>query len=50
MRDLAREAAANGALLPPAYHRLYRLWFACGFPAFAAVLAIIWLMVAKPGF
>jgi len=48
MRDLARAAAAAGEPLPPAYHRLYRIWFAFGFPAFAAVLAIIWLMVAKP--
>ncbi len=49
MRDLARGAAAAGAPLPPAYHRLFRLWFAFGFPAFAAVLAIFWLMIARPG-
>ena len=48
MRDLAQAAADAGEPLPPAYHRLYRVWFAFGFPAFAAVLAIIWLMVAKP--
>lgn len=48
MRDLAREAAAKGAPLPAHYHRLYRLWFACGFPAFLAVLAIVWLMRAQP--
>lgn len=48
MRDLARQAAAEGAPLPGAYHRLWRLWFACGIPAFAGVLAIIWLMTAKP--
>jgi uncharacterized membrane protein len=48
MRDLARAAVAAGAPLPPAYHRLWRLWFACGFPAFAAVVAIIWLMTAQP--
>ena len=36
------------AALPPEYHRLFRLWFAFGFPAFAAVLAIFWLMIAKP--
>jgi uncharacterized membrane protein len=35
--------------LPPAYFRLFRIWFACGIPAFAAALAIVWLMVAKPG-
>ena len=49
MRDLARKAAADDAPLPPEYHRLWRWWFACGFPAFGAVLAIIWLMIAKPG-
>lgn len=50
MRDLARAAAAAGQPLPDAYHRLWRCWFAFGFPAFAAVAAIIWLMVAKPAF
>jgi uncharacterized membrane protein len=50
MRDLARIAAEAGQSLPDAYHKLYRRWFACGFPAFAAVLAIIWLMLAKPDF
>lgn len=48
MRDLARVAAATNAPLPPLYQKLFRWWFACGFPAFFAVLAIIWLMVAKP--
>ncbi len=48
MRDLAREAADSGAALPPAYHRLFRWWFAFGFPAFAAVMAIFWLMIARP--
>lgn len=48
MRDLARAAAARGQPLPPLYHRLYRIWFAFGFPAFFAVLGIMWLMVAKP--
>ncbi|MEZ5928727.1 MAG: DUF2269 domain-containing protein [Parvularculaceae bacterium] len=48
MRDLARAAAQAGTALPPAYFRLYRLWFAFGFPAFFAVLTIIWLMIARP--
>ena len=48
MRDLARSAAAKGAPLPRAYHRLFRTWFAFGFPAFAAVLAIFWLMITRP--
>ena len=48
MRDLARAAASDSAPLPAAYFRLYRIWFACGFPAFFAVLAIVWLMEMKP--
>ena len=48
MRNLARAAADAGMPLPAAYHRLYRAWFACGFPAFAAVIGIFWLMIAKP--
>jgi uncharacterized membrane protein len=48
LRDLAREAAAAGTPLPHRYHRLFRIWFACGFPAFISVLAILWLMLNKP--
>jgi uncharacterized membrane protein len=48
MRDLAAAAAREGCALPEAYHRLFRLWFACGIPAFTAVLAIFWLMIARP--
>jgi uncharacterized membrane protein len=48
MRDLAEAAARAGEPMPPAYRRLYRTWFAFGFPAFAAVLAIFWLMIARP--
>ncbi len=46
MRDLAA-AAADGAL-PSLYHRYARIWFALGWPAFAAVIVIFGLMVAKP--
>jgi uncharacterized membrane protein len=48
MRDMARAAADSGTPLPEAYHRLFRTWFAFGFPAFFAVLAILWLMIARP--
>jgi uncharacterized membrane protein len=48
MRSLAAEAAAAAQPLPPAYHRLFHWWFAFGFPAFAAVVAIFWLMIARP--
>ena len=48
MRSLAAAAAGAGEPLPPLYHRFYRWWFAFGFPAFLAVLAIFWLMIARP--
>jgi uncharacterized membrane protein len=50
LRDLARSAARTGEPLPEIYHRLFRLWFACGWPAFIAVLLILWLMLSKPSF
>jgi uncharacterized membrane protein len=47
---LARAArqAPSTAALPPSFHRMFRFWFALGAVAFAAVIAIYWLMVAKP--
>jgi uncharacterized membrane protein len=48
LRDMARMAAAQGSPLPARYFRLFRIWFACGFPAFFAVATILWLMLARP--
>ncbi|UWQ92288.1 DUF2269 domain-containing protein [Rhodobacteraceae bacterium M382] len=48
LRNLARHALATGTDLTPRYDRLFAIWFACGFPAFAAVMAIVWLMLARP--
>ena len=48
IRDLANEAVVARLPLPATYHRLFWLWFAFGFPAFAAVLGIFWLMIARP--
>lgn len=48
LRKLARQSAATGRPLPERYDRLYRIWFACGFPAFLAVIAIFWLMLTRP--
>jgi uncharacterized membrane protein len=47
---LRREAqrATSIAALSEKFHRRFCAWFALGVPAFAAVLAIYWLMVAKP--
>lgn len=48
LRDLAKTAAQDGAPLPDRYFRLYRIWFAFGFPAFFSVTGIFWLMLTKP--
>lgn len=48
IRDLAGVALSNGTALPEEARRAYRLWFALGWPAFAAMIAVFWLMVAKP--
>jgi uncharacterized membrane protein len=41
---------ADGEALPARYFNLSRTWFVLGWPAFAGVLVIFWLMVAKPDF
>lgn len=46
IRDLT--AQARGAPLPAEARRLYRIWFALGWPAFGALVGVFWLMVARP--
>lgn len=48
IRDLAARALADGSPLSHEATRAFRLWFALGWPAFGALTAVIWLMVAKP--
>ncbi len=48
MVRLAAAAVASGSALPAVYRRCFRAWFLLGWPAFLAVLAIVWLMIARP--
>lgn len=48
MRDEARTSVQSGIPLTPRYIRLYRIWFACGIPAFLAIVALLWLMIVRP--
>ena len=48
LRNLARAAVRDGADLPARYHRLYRIWFLLGWPAFTGVMAIFILMIWRP--
>lgn len=47
---LSREAdrASSIDALPARFHRSFRTWFALGIPAFAAVVLLFYLMLAKP--
>jgi uncharacterized membrane protein len=42
------QQAASVDALSAGFHLRFRAWFALGVPAFAAVIAIYWLMVVKP--
>jgi uncharacterized membrane protein len=46
--QLASAALRERTALPAPYFRYMRIWFALGWPAFLSVIAIFWLMVAKP--
>ena len=48
LRNLARQSENDCEPLSQGYFRLFHLWFLCGIPAFSAMLAIIWLMLARP--
>ena len=48
MRRIAEAAAREGVPLPARYFRLLWAWTALGVPAFAALVIVFWLMVAKP--
>ena len=47
LRDLSARAAAEGAVLPPAFWRFFGWWVGLGCVAFAAFLLIFYLMIAK---
>jgi uncharacterized membrane protein len=47
MQRIAQDAAARGVPLPAIYERMARAWFWLGVPAFAAMVAVVALMVFK---
>ena len=48
MRDMAVRATRQGQALPPLYQRYLKRWVLLGIPAFASLVAVFYLMVAKP--
>lgn len=50
LRDMAAEAHAHNTALPAKYAQYARWWELLGYPAFAAMVVVFYLMVAKPSF
>lgn len=48
MKQLLAQAVRNNEEVPALYHRYFKIWFALGWPAFISLVAIFYLMVAKP--
>lgn len=48
MRRIAEHCVRQQLPLPARYFRLLGIWTALGVPAFAALIVVFWLMVAKP--
>jgi uncharacterized membrane protein len=48
MRDMAADAVRNSTELPAKYWSYLRAWVALGSVAFLALVAVFYLMVAKP--
>ncbi|MEC8812529.1 MAG: DUF2269 domain-containing protein [Pseudomonadota bacterium] len=41
-------ASESGSELPERYNTLFKIWFFLGWPAFLGLVAVFYLMVAKP--
>ena len=48
LKRIAAECLKEGTELPAVYQKLFKIWFYMGFPAFFSVIAIFYLMIAKP--
>jgi uncharacterized membrane protein len=48
MRDMLAVQVAGGDFDQTRFDRYFRWWFALGWPAFVGLVAVFWLMVAKP--
>lgn len=49
LKQMVSRSVSSGIALPPDYQRLFRLWFALGWPAFLGLVGVFFLMVLKPG-
>lgn len=48
MRDMLGAKMRGEAIDEPRLRRYFRVWFVLGWPAFLGLIAVFWMMVAKP--
>lgn len=48
LKKILSQTIQDKTELPKRYHRLFRIWFLLGWPAFIGLVAIFFLMVFKP--
>ena len=48
LKKIVAECVQNGTELPARYTKLFKIWFTLGWAAFIGLVAVFYLMVAKP--
>lgn len=48
LKNMVRDSLTQGTILPARYHRLFKMWFLLGWPAFIGLVVVFFLMVLKP--
>lgn len=48
LKNMIAESIERQSELPPRYHRLFKVWFTLGWPAFIGLVVVFYLMVTKP--
>jgi uncharacterized membrane protein len=48
LKKILVQSVANKTELPQRYHKLFKIWFILGWPAFISLVVIFFLMVMKP--
>jgi len=48
LKKMLAHSVSSGEALPERYHKLFKLWFLLGWPAFTGLIIIFFLMVFKP--
>jgi len=48
LKNMLAQSLEQGTPLPENYNQLFKMWFVLGWPAFASLVVIFFLMVVKP--